>query len=141
MKVVGDTFDGEKGLGYVFDVVVQMSKRGDNFLCRAVKDRTNSLPTGEFPLSYETFERAFGADTLNRKAKAITLATSEQIKEIQGWYLNASAPVNRVGQQTLLKRYEVATETDLTFEQAQEIIGKFQEAYNKRQKEGESARN
>lgn len=141
MKVIGDTFDGEKSLGYVFDVVVQMSKKGDDFFCRAIKDRTNRLPRGEFPLSYETFEKAFGQKELNRKSESVQLATEKQIDEIRGWYLNASCPVDKVGQQTLLKRYEVATEADLTFDQAKDFIDKFEEAYNKRQKEKKDAGN
>jgi len=133
MKVIGETFDGEKGLGYIFDIVVQTIKSGDKFMARAIKDRTNKLPTGEFSLSYEVFEKAFGTEILNRKAESIVLATSDQIDAMRGFYINASNPWSLVDQQKLLKSYEVGSEEDLTEKQADAILGKFEDAYKKRQ--------
>lgn len=133
MKVIGETFDGEKGLGYIFDIVVQTIKRGDRFMARAIKDRTNKLPTGEFDLSYEMLEKAFGGEALNRKAEVVVLATSDQIDAIRGFYINASKPWSLVAQQKLLKSYGVETEEELTSDNADEILGRFEDAYKKRQ--------
>lgn len=123
MKVIGDTFDGEKSLGYVFDIVVQTFKRGDAFMAKAIKDRTNKLPAGEFVLNYEVFENAFGKNILGREAKVIKLATPEQVKEIEGYEIGLE--ITQTKHQKLLAKYEVEQLADLTEEQATEIINRL----------------
>ena len=72
MKKVGETFDGEKTLPYMFDVVMQMYKQDDKFCARCIKDRTNHFKEGEELIepSYATFEDLFGKG-LSRKSKPV----------------------------------------------------------------------
>lgn len=68
MKVVGETFDGEKSLPYMFDTVLHLDvdDKG-NRIAMTQKDRTNLMPKGRWPVSYDVFAKAFG-DTLAKKA-------------------------------------------------------------------------
>ena len=131
MKVIGDTFDGEKGLGYMFDIVLQSFTKGGEPYAKALKDRTFKLPKGDFEFKYEVIAKCFGEDSLNRKAEYIPLATSTQIHELKNWYVNALFLIDEPKRFKLLSRYEVETEEDLTQTQAKEILDKFEESFNK----------
>lgn len=63
MRAIGETFDGEKSLPYLFDAIVR-TRRGDRgeFLGELIKDRSSRLPQGVFPLDYAIFREAFGDD-------------------------------------------------------------------------------
>jgi hypothetical protein len=84
MKVIGDTFDGEKSLPYLFDTTVRLylGDKGKH-LGECLKDRSNKLPQGEFECSYAVFEKLFGKDSLTREAKPSTAATKQQKKDIR----------------------------------------------------------
>jgi AAA domain len=84
MRKVGETFDGEKSLPYLFDTIVRLRRdEKGRFLGECLKDRSNRLPTGEFECSYAVFERCFGRDMLDREATPLVLATDEQKARIQ----------------------------------------------------------
>ena len=76
MKVVGETFDGEKSLPYWFDMVIRLVQRVENGKvvrkAIAIKDRTNLLPSGEFDANVDVFHKAFG-DTLTAAPKPVAL--------------------------------------------------------------------
>lgn len=136
MTNLGATFDSEKKTGYDFDVIVQTYVKDNELWAKVHKQRANSsgrLLPKEFPLSYEPFAQYLGSKGLEKKSEPTPLVTEEQVKQIRDWYLNASAPVSVIGVQKLLKRYDVSTEEDLTEKQAMEILGKFEDAYKKRQ--------
>lgn len=136
MTSLGDTFDSEKKTGHDFDCIIQTYVKDNEFWARVYKQRAYSadrLLPKEFPLSYEPFAQYLGDNNLNRKSEPTPLATPEQVQKIRDWYLNASAPVGVTGVQKLLRRYDVSTEEDLTEVQATEILGKFEDAYKKRQ--------
>jgi len=61
MKAIGETFDCEKSLPYLFDVVVRLycDEKG-RYLGQCLKDRSGHVPTGEFEPAYEKFQRWFG---------------------------------------------------------------------------------
>ena len=50
MKVIGDTFDGEKSLPHLFDTVIMVRKDGGKYIAECLKDRTHKLPD-KFELS------------------------------------------------------------------------------------------
>ena len=57
MRQIGVTFDAEKSLPYLFDIVLhQYRDENGRFLARVVKDRTGTLPTGPFEPSFAAFE-------------------------------------------------------------------------------------
>lgn len=71
MKKVGETFDGEKTLPYMFDTNLHLSKRDGKFFATCIKDRSNHFPEGkeiENP-TYSMFEEMFGKKHLERKSK------------------------------------------------------------------------
>lgn len=65
MRVVGDTFDCEKSIPYVFDTVIQTycDEKG-KFMAKCHKDRTHKLPTEPFEISYDILARHFGPEIL-----------------------------------------------------------------------------
>lgn len=70
MRVAGETFDGEKNLGYAFDSVVQLYRDPKGrFLARVQKDRTGRLPSEPFPCTYQAFVDAFGIEALTRPSR------------------------------------------------------------------------
>jgi len=85
MKKLGDTFDGEKSLPYLFDVVLRLHRgpKGE-YLATTIKDRTGKLPTGTFPNDFAVFADAFGMDNLSKPANQNPLATEDQKSQIVG---------------------------------------------------------
>ena len=72
MRAIGETFDGEKSLPFIFDTTLQLSvnKEGKH-MGLTLKDRSNKLPPigkGEWEVTYKVFEEAYG-DILTKKAK------------------------------------------------------------------------
>ncbi|MFH1680735.1 MAG: hypothetical protein ABIH26_08830, partial [Candidatus Eisenbacteria bacterium] len=58
LRALGDTFDAEKSLPYMFDVVVRLyrdEKRRYMAVCQ--KDRSGTLPTEPFEIDYAVFEK------------------------------------------------------------------------------------
>ncbi len=79
MKKIGDTFDGEKTLPYVFDVILQLFQDGERYMARVKKDRSGRLPTLPFECNYRKVAELFGVDGLERETVQIAFATDEQI--------------------------------------------------------------
>ena len=60
MRAIGETFDGEKSLPYLFDVVVRLHRdEKGRYLGRCLKDRSGVLPVDDFESSYERFRSWF----------------------------------------------------------------------------------
>ena len=61
MRAIGETFDGEKSLPYLFDTIVRLFRDDKGrFLGQCLKDRSNCLPSSEFEVSYAVFAKLFG---------------------------------------------------------------------------------
>jgi len=127
MVAVGETFDGEKSLPYMFDTIVRMyvDDKGRHMgLC--LKDRSNKLPKEEFECSYSVFEKAFGKQYLNKKPKPIQYATQAQ-KDTIGKYIEQFGMTDEQVAKRLAA-YEAEGLDDLTAENAKIIISKFESA-------------
>ena len=131
MKVLGETFDGEKSLPYLFDTIVRLFRdEQGHFLAQCLKDRTNRLPREPFASSYAVFEEAFGVETLGREARPTTSASDEQVEQIQ-------MRIDELGLATsyVMKRpaaYGVRRLEDLTADNARLILSKLHTALARR---------
>lgn len=83
MKVIGTTFDCYKKLDYLFDLVVEIQKRGKERVGVVKKTRISGFDEFEaFPFSYQTFAEKYGKEVLERDAVAQKLASFEQVTEL-----------------------------------------------------------
>lgn len=80
LKVLGQTFDGPKGLDYMFDLVFEVAIRGTDRVGIVRKTRVDGFPEGEvFPFGYDEIADRYGRAVLERDAMPEALATREQI--------------------------------------------------------------
>lgn len=130
MKVIGDTYVGYKRLGYIFDLVFETSVLGRSFTALVRKSRLNSFKTGdEVQFNYKEIMRMCEQEVKDSAPEPITLATSEQVKEMQ----RLIALLN-ISEEIITKWY--VKETVDTFEEMDTVaIDKYIEAMHKRLKE------
>jgi hypothetical protein len=135
MVAMGETFDGEKSLPYMFDTIVRMyvDDKGRH-MGTCLKDRSNKLPREEFECSYQVFEQFFGKQSLNRVSKPIEYATEEQKTKIKGYIEQFGLTPEQVERR--LAAYDAESLDDLTRENAEVIISKFESALAAKAKEG-----
>jgi len=135
MKAIGETFDGEKSLPYLFDTIVRLYRdEKGRFLGECLKDRSNKLPTGEFECSFARFEELFGKKTLTRKARPVAFATDEQKRHLREYVARFEMSREQVARR--LAAYGAESLDDLTEQNAQVILSKFESALAQR---GETA--
>lgn len=80
---LGDTFDGYKKLDYLFDLVIELQKRGSDRVGIVRKSRIETFPDGEvFPFTYNEIASRYGHDPMERTSKPEKLASEDQIKEL-----------------------------------------------------------
>jgi hypothetical protein len=127
MKAIGETFDGEKSLPYLFDTIVRLYRdESGRFFGECLKDRSNRLPAGGFEVSYARFEELFGKNALARKARPTAFATEEQKRQIRDYIARFGVSPEQVTRR--LAAYDAERLDDLTEENARVIIGKFESA-------------
>jgi hypothetical protein len=124
MRVIGETFDGEKSLPYLFDTILHLYRDdAGRFMADNLKDRTNKLPRGKFEVSYALIEQCLGSESLAREATPLHLATPEQINQIRHFVGVFGMKEEQVV--TRLEAYGASCVAALTQENAQLIIDKF----------------
>jgi len=83
MAIIGDTFDCYKKLDFVFDLVLEIQRRGKDRIALVKKSRIESFANSDpFPFSYGAIAKYYGKDVLERDAIAQELAGEEQVKEV-----------------------------------------------------------
>lgn len=87
-EVVGQTADAWEKLSYELHLVLRISKigAGDKAVrfANIGKSRLPSFPEGtRFDWNYEEFSSRWGRDVIEKNAKAISLATPDQIEEVK----------------------------------------------------------
>jgi hypothetical protein len=83
LSVLGQTFDCYKKLDYLFDLVFEIQKRGNQRVGVVKKSRIESFEDLEsFPFSYDEIANRYGRKVLERDSVAQELATDDQIEEI-----------------------------------------------------------
>lgn len=124
MHVIGETFDCEKSLPYLFDTILHLYRDDTgHFMAENIKDRTNKLPCGKFEVSYDLIEKCLGAETLTREAMPLHLATPEQIERIRHFVTVSGMKPEKLRER--LAAYGAARIEDLTAENAQLILEKL----------------
>ncbi len=127
MVPIGETFDGEKSLPYMFDTVVRLYKdEQGRHMGRCLKDRSNKLPKEDFECSYQLFENRFGKETLSRQAQPVEYATEEQKVKIQNYIQQFGMTPEQVTSR--LAAYEADSLDSLTRQNAELIITKLESA-------------
>jgi hypothetical protein len=130
MVAIGETFDGEKSLPYMFDTIVRMWIDGDGkFMGACIKDRSNRLPKGEFECSYTVFEKAFGKKQLGRKSREV-FATAEQQGRIKELTEKLGFSLKDI-EERVAEVYGAENLETIGKEAADEIIGKLEESVKK----------
>lgn len=82
MKVIGETYDCYKKLDYLFDLVIQIQKRGKQRVGVVKKSRIKEFEELEsFPFSYEAIAEKYGRSVIEKSAAAQKLATPSQVQE------------------------------------------------------------
>lgn len=83
-KEVGFTFDCYSKLEYLFDLVLELQKRGKDRYAVVKKTRIAGFPDGEaFKFSYDELADRYGRQQLERRSKAIEFATPEQLQRFR----------------------------------------------------------
>lgn len=120
----GTTFDCYAKLDYLFDLVIEVEKRGKSDRVGIVrKTRIESFPEGDiFPFCYDEIANRYGRKILERGAIPVALATAEQVAE-----LNALVTLLNLTPETTEKWLDKAGAESFT-EMTSDYIGKVIDA-------------
>ena len=131
MKVIGETFDGEKSLPYLFDTIVRLFRDEQaRFMASCLKDRTKQLPAEPFESSCAVFEQAFGLETLSREAHPISSVSDEQLEQLRTCIGALGLTPAHVTKR--LAAYGATRLDDLTADTARTILTKLETALARR---------
>ena len=127
MQAIGETFDVEKSLPYLFDTIVRLYKDEKGcFMGECMKDRSNRLPSQPFESSYAVFEECFGQEILGREAQPVAMATDEQKQQIRTYIDQVGMTSEQVAQR--LAVYDAESLNELTEEHARTVLHKLNSA-------------
>lgn len=94
---IGKTFDGWDKLAYELDLSLNITKLGGQRKAFVKKSRLANFPdANSFAWSYDDFAAKYGADIINKKHEEITLATSDQLMEINGLVAMLKLPQKQI---------------------------------------------
>ena len=127
MQKVGETFDAERSLPYMFDTVVRLTvdEKGRR-VAHTLKDRTNKLPKTPWLLDYAVFEECFGRDTLGRAAVRAERIREDQLARLKDLIASLEMPDDQVRKR--LPEYGATTLDELSAANADLIISKLDAA-------------
>ena len=81
---IGVTFDAWDKLEYELHLCLHAEKKGPQRTAKVRKSRLIGFPDQDvFPLDYQTFAERYGKDVIESEAKAIKLATKEQVSKVK----------------------------------------------------------
>lgn len=100
----GLTFDCYGRLDYLFDLVLEIGRRGKERVAKVVKTRIEAFPEGDvLTFCYAEIAKRYGAGILEKEPEATELATEEQITEI-----GRLCKALHIGQDTIAKWFDKA---------------------------------
>jgi len=118
---IGKTFDCWPKIEYELDLAFQVTKQGSSRYGVVRKSRLLGFPDRErFPLSYEEFALRYGKDVIEKAVVAITLATPEQVAEIER--LASVIKLPDEDKQKWLTKASASEWNELSTEQANKVI-------------------
>jgi hypothetical protein len=81
MKRIGSTFDAWKRWPYMFDLIIELERRGNERVAIVRGTRIPSFADGEvFPWSYAEFQQRY--PQIDQESQPVVLANAEQIAEL-----------------------------------------------------------
>lgn len=94
MVELGQTFDGYKKLDYLFDLVIELQRKGKNRIGVIRKTRMPEFPEAfeVDPWNYGTLADRYGRDILERDAKPQALASDEQVNRLRSLIASLKVP-------------------------------------------------
>jgi hypothetical protein len=125
-QVIGRTFDCWDKLEYELDLCLHIEKRGASRVAIVRKSRLPGFPpAGVLPWSYEEFAGRYGREQLEAQAKALQLATPEQVAELSGLMDRVRMPDGWLAK--CLERANVETIEELDADQIGKMINAAKE--------------
>jgi hypothetical protein len=119
---IGNTPDVWDKLVYELDLTLRIEKRGPARICLIRKSRLVGFPEGEsFPCEYGDFATRYGRDFIEAAATPITLATPEQVAEINRLLTVVNVSDKEI--EAMLSRAQAETMAELSESQAEAVIG------------------
>ena len=120
---IGTTYDSMKGEDYFFDIIFQIEKRGDDRLCKTIKERAeiggHKFPE-EFAWSYKNFCDFYGKDILERESTPTPMATPEQVQKLERLVKVVNLDTDIIVK--WLTKADVDSTAEMTSEQIQKCI-------------------
>lgn len=132
MNVIGTTFDCYKKMDYIFDLILEIQKRGKR---RVAITKGTRFPT-EFPeddtfdFSYDEIANRYGREILERDAKEIEFATPEQIEEFKHYVEILKIPKESVDK--WLDKADAEDVTEFSKDIIQKLINSFIDTINRK---------
>ena len=125
----GKVADCWEKLIYELDLAFHSQKRGANRVCVVKKSRLIGFPEGEnFPMDFAAFAERYGKDVIETEAKVISLATPEQVGEIER--LVALLKLDTETTDKWLEKANAESFAELTGEQAAKVIQSLKSKIN-----------
>lgn len=129
MAVIGQTFDCYKKMDYMFDLILEIQKRGKERVALVKGTRLDGFKEDEvFPFSYEQMAERYGVEILEKDCAPAELANAEQIKEMKRLIELLHIPQETVDK--LLKKEEVEDFEYMSSEYIQKCITHFTSKIN-----------
>lgn len=83
LEVLGSTFDCYKKLDYIFDLILEIQKRGKERVAIVKGTRLNEFEeSATFPCSYKEFSSRYSTEALERESIAQEVSEPQQVVEI-----------------------------------------------------------
>lgn len=124
MSVMGQTFDCYKKMDYLFDLIIEIQKRGRDRVALVKGSRIDGfIEDDTFKFNYEEICKRYGKEILERDCESIKLAREEQIKEIK--HLIKVLNVNQESIDKILRKEEVDDWEFMSEEYIEKCIGYF----------------
>lgn len=125
-QVIGRTFDCWDKLEYELDLCIQIEKRGASRVAIVRKSRLPGFPpAGTLPWSYDEFSGRYGREQLEAEAKALQLATAEQVTELRDLLERVRMPEGWLAK--CMERANVETLEELDADQIGKMINAAKE--------------